>query len=149
MPICPHMATVATMQPSLSSAWILFVVPFASCGVLAHTRPLRTLSTRFGRPTRWIGLVGLAGFLAGVIGWLPVTWAVIAAAASGAFAGLSIFSVPPRDVGGEDESDDGGWGKPPPPEDEPPPPSGDGGELDWERFDSLRAQWERTPVLLP
>jgi hypothetical protein len=74
---------------------------------------------------------------------------VIAAAAGGAFAGLSIFSVPPRDVGGEDEPDDGGWGNPPPPEDEPPPPSGDGGELDWERFDSLRAQWERTPVLLP
>jgi hypothetical protein len=150
MPIRHPTITLATMQPSVSSAWIVFVVPFASCGVFAHTRPLMKLSTGHTRLTRSVGVLGVAAFIAGLAGWLPLSWAIVAAAAGGAFAGLSIFSVPPSDQGGDEESDNGGgWGRRPPPEDEPPPPPRHGGALDWEQFDSLRAQWERTPVKLP
>jgi hypothetical protein len=141
------------MQPSFSSAWILFVLPFASSGVIAHAGPLRRLSTRYNKLTLSIGILGLAAFVAGMVGLLPVSGAIVAVVVGGALAGFSIFSVPPKQTGGgEEESDDGGgWGRRPPPEDEPPPPAGGGGELDWDwqRFDELRAQWEREPSLLP
>jgi hypothetical protein len=137
------------MQPSFSSAWILFVLPFASSGVIAHARPLRRLSTRYNRLTLSIGILGLGAFVAGMVGLLPVSWAILAVVAGGALAGFSIFSIPPKQTGGGDEdSDDGGWGRRPPPEDEPPPPADGGGELDWDQFDQLRAQWEREPALL-
>jgi hypothetical protein len=147
-----HRTTFARMQPSFSSAWILFVLPFASSGVIAHARPLRRLSTRYNKLTLSIGILGLAAFIAGMVGLLPVSWAVLAVIAGGALAGFSIFSIPPKQTGGgEEDSDDGGWGRRPPPEDEPPPPAGGGGELDWDwqRFDELRALWEREPSLLP
>jgi hypothetical protein len=139
------------MSPSFPSAWILLVLPFASSGVIAHTRPLRKLSNKYNRVTLTVGVLGLAAFIAGMVGLLPVSWAILAVIAGGALAGFSIFSLPSKkSEGGDEESDDGGgWGRRPPPEDEPPPPAGGGGELDWERFDALRAQWERTPSLLP
>jgi len=138
------------MQPSFPTAWILFVLPFASSGVIAHTRPLRKLSTRYNRSTLMIGIIGLVAFVAGMVGLLPVFWGILAVAAGGALAGFSIFSLPPQEGGnddGPDREDGGGWGRRPPPEDEPPPPAGGGGELDWEHFDRLRAQWEeRVPA---
>jgi hypothetical protein len=134
------------MQPSFSSAWILFVLPFASSGVIAHARPLRRLSARYNRLTLTIGVLGLSAFIAGMVGLLPVSWAILAVVAGGILAGFSIFSIPPRDSDGEAGPDDGGWGGQPPPEDEPPPPSGGGGELDWEQFDQLRTQWEHLPA---
>jgi hypothetical protein len=140
--------TVARMQPSFSSAWILFVLPFASSGVIAHTRLLRALTARYNRVRLSVGVLGLAAFVAGMVRLLPVSWALLAVMVGGALAGFSIFSVPPRQSGGEDDSDDGGWGRRPPPDDEPPPPCGGGGELDWEQFDELRAEWERTPAVL-
>ena len=153
MPMALRGTTVAHMQPSFSSAWILFVLPFASSGVIAHARPLRRLSTRYNKLTLSIGILGLAAFVAGMVGLLPVSWAILAVIAGGALAGFSIFSIPPKQTGGgEDDTDDGGgWGRRPPPEDEPPPPAGGGGELDWDwqRFDELRAEWEREPSLLP
>ena len=149
MPARLPMITVATMQPSLSSAWIVFVVPFASCGVFANTRPLVKLRAKHNELTRWLAVLGVAAFIAGLAGWLALPWAIVAAAIGGAFAGLAIFSVPPTDQGSDEEPDNGGWGRRPPPKDEPPPPTRDGGALDWEQFDSLRAQWERTPVMLP
>jgi hypothetical protein len=149
MPMALHRATFARMQPSFSSAWILFVLPFASSGVIAHARPLRRLSTRYNRLTLSIGILGLAAFVAGMVGLLPVSWAILAVVGGGALAGFSIFSIPPKQTGGGDEdADDGGWGRRPPPEDEPPPPADGGGELDWDQFDQLRAQWEREPALL-
>jgi hypothetical protein len=137
------------MPPTFPSAWILFVLPFASSGVIAHARPLRKLSSKYNRVTLTIGVAGLGAFIAGMVGLLPVSWAILAVVAGGALAGFSIFSLPPKKRDSGDEgSDDGGWGRRPPPEDEPPPPSGGGGELDWEQFDTLRAQWERAPSLL-
>lgn len=153
MPIGLDGTTVARMPRSFSSAWILFVLPFASSGVIAHARPLRRLSTRYNKLTLSIGLLGLAAFVAGMVGLLPVSWTILAVIAGGALAGFSIFSIPPRQMGGgdEDSDDGGGWGRRPPPEDEPPLPAGGGGELDcdWQRFDELRAEWEREPALLP
>jgi hypothetical protein len=150
MPSMLLATTFARMQPSFSSAWILFVLPFASSGVIAHARPLRRLSTRHNKLTMTVGLLGLGAFVSGMVGLLPVSWAILAVVAGGALAGFSIFSIPPKQKGGgEEDSDDGGWGRRPPPEDEPPPPAGGGGELDWEQFDRVRAQWEqldRTPV---
>lgn len=152
MPIELDGTTVARMQPSFSSAWILFVLPFASSGVIAHSRLLRRLSTRHNKLTLSIGILGLAAFVAGMVRLLPVSWAIVAVIAGGALAGFSIFSIPPKHMGGDEDSDDGGgWGRRPPPEDEPPRPAGGGGELDcdWQRFDQLRAEWEREPALLP
>jgi hypothetical protein len=138
------------MPPTFPSAWILFVLPFASSGVIAHARPLRKLSSKYNRLTLTLGVAGLGAFIAGMVGLLPVSWAILAVVAGGALAGFSIFSLPPKKRDGGDEgSDDGGWGRRPPPEDEPPPPTGGGGELDWEQFDTLRAQWERIPSPLP
>jgi hypothetical protein len=152
MPIGLGRTTFARMQPSFSSAWILFVLPFASSGVIAHAHPLWRLGTRYNKLTLPIGILGLGAFTAGMVGLLPVSWAILAVVAGGALAGFAMFSIPPKQTGGgEEDSDDGGWGRRPPPEDEPPPPAGGGGELewDWQRFDELRAQWEREPSLLP
>jgi hypothetical protein len=136
------------MQPGFPSVWILFVLPFASSGVIAHARPLRKLSTRHNRFTLSVGFVGLGAFVAGMVGLLPAAWAILAVVAGGALVGFSIFSLPPKHTGGEEgpPDDGGGWGRRPPPEDEPRPPVGGGGELDWDQFDQLRAQWERTLV---
>jgi len=151
MPIGLNGTRVDRMEPSFSSAWMLFVLPFASSGVIAHARPLRKLSTRHNKLTLSIGILGLGAFVAGMVGLLPVSWAILAVVAGGALAGFSIFSIPPKQTGddGEDSDDGGGWGRRPPPEDEPPPPAGGGGDVDWEQFDRLRAQWEREPSLLP
>ena len=140
------------MQPSFPTAWLLFVLPFASSGVIAHARPLRRLSTRYNRSTLMVGILGLGAFVAGMVGLLPVSWAIISVVAGGALAGFSIFSLPPKNEGnddgsGRDDGGGGGWGRRPPPQDEPPPPADGGGEIDWEQFDRLRAQWEeRVPI---
>ena len=134
------------MRPGLSIGWYLFLLPFVSSGVIAHAAPLRRLSTNHNRATLTVGVVGLVAFTAGMVGLVPVSWAIFAVLAGGALAGFSIFSFPPSDHGdGEGESDGGGWGRGPPPHDEPPPPSGGGDLLDWDEFDTLRAAWERTP----
>jgi hypothetical protein len=136
------------MQPSFPSVWILFVLPFASSGVIAHARPLRKLSTRHNRFTISVGIVGLGAIAAGMVGLLPVSWAILAVVVGGALAGFSIFSLPAKNTGGEQgpPEDGGGWGRRPPPRDQPPRPAGGGGELDWDHFDQLRAQWECTPL---
>ena len=137
------------MPPSFPSAWILFVLPFASGGAIAHAGPLRRLIARYCRLTTGLGIVGLGVFIAGLVGVLPVSWAILAVITGGLFAGLSLFTAPPkRSDGGEEGPDEGGWGRRPPPEDEPPPPPCGDGEVDWDQFDTLRAEWEPAPAVL-
>ena len=71
MPIDLNGTILARMQPNLSSTWMLFVLPFASSGVLAHARLVRKLSAKHNRLTVTLGVLGLGAFVAGIVGLLP------------------------------------------------------------------------------
>ncbi len=122
--------------------WLLLILPFVSSAVIANFGPLRELSASHNHVMFVIGLTGLAAFVAGLVGLLPASWALVAILVGGTLGGFSFFL---QHGDGEDGSDDGRWGRGnPPPDHGPPPPDDDG--IDWDLFDRLRARWETQPT---
>jgi hypothetical protein len=131
------------MPVSFPTAWLLFVLPIGACAMIALIRPLRALSVRYNELTSAIGLIGLVAFFAGLVGLLPHPWATVAVIAGGLAGGFTFFWADPHRGNGEGGSDEDGWRRGHHAPQEPPRPRGGGGTLDWERFDQLRAEWER------
>jgi hypothetical protein len=121
--------------------WLLLILPFISSAVIANFPPLRELSATHNQLMFVVGLTGLAAFIAGLVGLVPSSWALVAVTVGGALGGFSFFLQ--HGDGGEG-SDDGRWGRwDPPPDVGPPGPDDDG--IDWDLFDRLRARWETHP----
>ncbi len=117
--------------------WLLLILPFASSALIANLRPLRQLSASHTQLMFVIGLAGLAAFIAGLVGAVPSSWALVAVLVGGLLGGFSFFL---QHGGGEDGPDDGRWGRWDPPPDDAPPTPQDG--IDWDLFDRLRARWD-------
>ena len=128
------------MLSSFPFAWLLLTLPFVSAGLIARARPLRELSARHHRMTWTTGVLGLCAFLAGFAGLLPAAWTLAAVIVGGAVSGFACFWPAKPDDGGDD--DWRRWWIAP--EDEPPPGLPDV-PIDWQKFDRLRAGWERRP----
>ena len=122
--------------------WLLLILPFVSSAVIANFRPLRELSANHNQLMFTVGLAGLAAFIAGLVGVLPPSWALVAVLVGGLLGGFSFFL---QHGDGEDPSDDGRWGRWDPPPDDGPRGPDDGG-IDWDLFDRLRARWETQPT---
>jgi hypothetical protein len=138
----PGAISVRVMSGLFPFVWLLLILPFVSSAVIANFRPLRELSAAHNQLMFVVGLSGLAAFIAGLVGLVPSSWALVAVLIGGALGGFSFFL---QHGDGEDGSDDGRWGRwDPPPDDGPPAP--DGGGIDWDLFDRLRARWETQPT---
>jgi hypothetical protein len=116
-------------------AWMVLALPFISCAVISHLRPLRRVITDHNRLAWGIGVAGLGAYIAGLVGLLPPTAAIVAILAGGAVAGLSCFWA--------SDSDGGDWRRGGPPSDDWPPIDGPDHQIDWEQFDRARMEWER------
>ena len=127
------------MLSSFPFAWLLLTLPFVSAGLIARARPLREVSARHHRMTWTTGVLGLCAFLAGFAGLLPAAWTLAAVIVGGAVSGFACFWPAKPDDGGDDWRR---WWIAP--EDEPPPGLPDV-PIDWQKFDRLRAGWERRP----
>ena len=149
----PRVGTFPRVFSSFPAAWVLIALPFLSALLISQIRPLRQLAVSRYWLTWPLGIAGLLLLLAELIGALPSAMPVILAA--GAVSGFSLFwPLRHEDAGGSGEDD---WreGPPrdPPPRDDGPsrddtPPLAPLGQRwpDWDRFDRLRAEWERRPT---
>jgi len=126
-------------------ALVLLLLPFVSVGAIAHSAVLRQLAATHNRVTWPLGVAGLGCLMAGLLGVLSGRVALPLTLLGGAVSGFAVFWVRRTDDSDDsDDSDDGDdWRRRgPSPESPPLHPAGDGA-IDWERFDRLRAGWER------
>ncbi len=135
------------MFSTFPSAWVLVALPFLSALLISQISPLRALATTRYRVTWPVGIAGLVLLFAELIGALPAASALPVMLLAGGVSGFSLF-WPSRGVDGGG-SDDDGW-RDGPADDRPRhdgPPLAPLGQRwpDWERFDRLRAEWERRP----
>jgi hypothetical protein len=126
------------MLTSYPSAWLLLALPFVSSAVIASVPRLQELIRNRNHVTWPVGLAGLTVLLAGEIGLLPAGSALPVMLLGGVVGGFAMFRQR-RDNG--DDDDWRRWRRPP---DDPPPLDG---PIDWQRFDRLRRQWERRPLV--
>jgi hypothetical protein len=134
------------MFSSFPAAWVLVALPFLSALVISQIPPLRELTARRHRVTWPLGMAGLFLLFAELIGWLPAASSLPVIFLAGAVSGFSLFWPPAGQEEGGSRPD--GRGEEPP---EDPPPHDDGPPLaplgqrppDWDRFDRVRAEWER------
>lgn len=134
------------MFSSFPAAWVLVALPFLSGLLISQIRPLRELAVSRYRVTWPLGIAGLLLLSAELIGVLPSTVPVILVA--GAVSGFSLFWPLRREDSDGPGGGDGRQGPPrdDPPRDDGPPPAPLGHHwADWDRFDRLRADWERPP----
>lgn len=128
------------MLASYPSAWLLLTLPFISTYVIRDIPALLRLAGRRNVTMRLIGVAGLAAMVVGLVARIPPEFGLPMMVLGGAVSGFTVFTLP-RYEG----SDGDNWRRWQPPPDEPPPPANDG-RVDWDRFDRIRAQWERQPV---
>jgi hypothetical protein len=135
------------MFSSFPAAWVLVALPFLSALVISQVPALSELAARRYRVMWPVGIAGLLLLFAELVGWLPAATSLPVMFLAGAVSGFSLF-WPGRDAGDE------GYGEGGSPEDAPlDRPSHDGPPLaplghrppDWDRFDRMRADWERRP----
>jgi hypothetical protein len=127
------------MLASYPGAWLLLTLPFLSSILIRCVPALLTLASRRNRTMRVIGFAGLATMLIALVGGMHREIGFPLMVLGGVLSGFTVFTLQ-RPGGGDDWR---GWRRPPDDSD-PPPPAG--GPLDWERFDRMRAEWERVPV---
>lgn len=126
------------MLTSYPSVWLLLALPFVSSAAIASIPTLRKLTTTQNHVTWPSGVAGLICLLAGLIGVLPAAIALPVMLLSGVVGGFAMFRTRP---GSDGDDDWRRWRRPP---DDPPPLDG---PIDWQRFDRLRRQWERRPLV--
>lgn len=128
------------MFSSFPAAWVLVALPFLSALLISQIHPLRRLAATRYRLTWPLGIAGLGLLFAELVGALPVASDLPVIFLAGAVSGFSLFWP----SSGEEPGGSGPGGRQDDPSDDQPPwePLG-GGPPDWERFDRLRAEWER------